>query len=85
MFETMLDLGKIIIADIVLSGDNALVIAMAASGLAPELRRKAIIIGMVMAAVLTNRVRIHCNQFARCARAAVHRIATLALGVLRTL
>lgn len=50
--DFIFDLGKIIIADIVLSGDNALVIAMAASGLAPHLRRRAIIIGMVMAALL---------------------------------
>ena len=52
MFETILDLGQIIIADIVLSGDNALIIGMAAAGLAPELRKKAILYGMVVAAVL---------------------------------
>ncbi len=51
-FDTILDYGKIIIADIVLSGDNALIIGMAAAGLAPELRKKAIIFGMVVAAVL---------------------------------
>jgi len=52
MFDTVLDYGKIIIADIVLSGDNALIIGMAAAGLAPELRKKAILFGMVVAAVL---------------------------------
>ncbi|MEM8750996.1 MAG: YjbE family putative metal transport protein [Pseudomonadota bacterium] len=52
MWETVLDYGAIIIADIVLSGDNALIIGMAAAGLAPELRKKAIIFGMVVAAVL---------------------------------
>lgn len=52
MLEHIIDLGSIIIADIVLSGDNALIIGMAAAGLAPELRRKAIIFGMVVAAVL---------------------------------
>jgi len=51
-FGTFLDYGKIIIADIVLSGDNALIIGMAAAGLAPELRKKAILFGMVVAAVL---------------------------------
>ncbi len=51
-FSTFLDYGKIIIADIVLSGDNALIIGMAAAGLAPELRKKAILFGMVVAAVL---------------------------------
>lgn len=52
MWDLALDYGKIIIADIVLSGDNALVIGMAAAGLAPELRKKAILFGMVIAAVL---------------------------------
>jgi len=52
MFDTVLDYGKIIIADIVLSGDNALIIGMAAAGLAPELRKKAILYGMIVAAVL---------------------------------
>lgn len=49
---SLLSLGKIIVADIVLSGDNALIIGMAAAGLAPELRKKAIFYGMVIAAVL---------------------------------
>ena len=52
MLENIFDLGSIIIADIVLSGDNALIIGMAAAGLAPELRKKAILYGMVVAAVL---------------------------------
>ncbi len=43
---------QIVWADIVLSGDNALIIGLAASGLAPELQRKAIIFGLVMVAVL---------------------------------
>ena len=46
------DYFKIIVADIVLSGDNALIIGMAAAGLSPELRKKAIIFGMVVAAGL---------------------------------
>lgn len=52
MIETLFDIGSIIIADIVLSGDNALIIGMAAAGLAPGLRKKAIIYGMVIAALL---------------------------------
>jgi len=52
MWETVLDYSAIIVADIVLSGDNALIIGMAAAGLAPELRKKAILFGMVVAAVL---------------------------------
>ena len=43
---------QIVLADIVLSGDNALIIGMAAAGLAPELRKRAIIFGMAAAAVL---------------------------------
>lgn len=52
MWDLVADYSKIIIADIVLSGDNALIIGMAAAGLAPELRKKAILFGMVVAAVL---------------------------------
>lgn len=48
----MLDMAQIIFADIILSGDNALVIGMAAASLSPELRRKAIFYGMAMAALL---------------------------------
>ena len=48
----ILDFGKIIIADLILSGDNALIIGMAAAGLSPELRKRAILYGMVIAAVL---------------------------------
>lgn len=47
-----LDIIKIIFADIILSGDNALVIGMAAASLSPELRKKAIFLGMALAAVL---------------------------------
>lgn len=52
MFETVMAYGQIIIADLILSGDNALIIGMAAAGLAPELRKRAILYGMVIAAVL---------------------------------
>ena len=52
MWETVADYGAIILTDLVLSGDNALVIGMAAAGLSPELRAKAIFWGMVIAAGL---------------------------------
>lgn len=52
MFEVVMSYGQIIIADLILSGDNALIIGMAAAGLAPELRKRAILYGMVIAAVL---------------------------------
>ena len=47
-----MDVVQIIFADIILSGDNALVIGMAAAGLSPDLRRKAIVLGMALAALL---------------------------------
>lgn len=43
---------QIIFADIILSGDNALVIGMAAAGLPADQRRRAIAIGMMVAALL---------------------------------
>ena len=46
------DIAQIIFADISLSGDNALVIGMAAAGLAPGQRKRAIAIGMAVAAIL---------------------------------
>ena len=54
MFEldTLVNVVKIIFADIILSGDNALVIGMAAASLSPELRKKAIFMGMALAAGL---------------------------------
>jgi len=52
VLETVIDIAQIIFADIILSGDNALVIGMAAAGLSPELRKKAIFMGMALAAGL---------------------------------
>jgi YjbE family integral membrane protein len=43
---------QIIVIDIVMSGDNAIIIGLAAAGLPPELRKKAIIYGIVGATVL---------------------------------
>ena len=45
-------LGSVIIIDIVMSGDNAIIIGMAAAGLPPDLRRRAIIYGIMAATVL---------------------------------
>jgi YjbE family integral membrane protein len=50
--EWITDVLQIIFADIILSGDNALVIGMAAAGLAPQFRRRAIMIGMAIAAIM---------------------------------
>jgi YjbE family integral membrane protein len=45
-------LATVIVIDLVLAGDNAIVVGMAAAGLPPELRRKAIVIGIAAAALL---------------------------------
>jgi YjbE family integral membrane protein len=50
--EWVAEVLQIIFADIILSGDNALVIGMAAAGLSPQFRRRAIMIGMAMAAIM---------------------------------
>jgi YjbE family integral membrane protein len=47
-----LALGQVILIDLVLAGDNAVVIGLAAAGLAPDLRRRAILIGIIAATVL---------------------------------
>ena len=52
MMGTIAEYAQIVIADLILSGDNALIIGMAAAGLSPELRKRAILFGMVIAAVL---------------------------------
>ncbi len=43
---------KVIMIDLVLAGDNAIVIGMAAAGLPKELRAKAILVGIIAATVL---------------------------------
>ncbi len=43
---------SVIIIDVVLAGDNAIVVAMAAAGLPPPIRRKVIILGIAAATVL---------------------------------
>ena len=52
LLERILDVTQIIIADIVLSGDNALIIGMAAAAVPEESRKKVIFIGLMAAAVL---------------------------------
>ena len=45
-------LGSVIVIDLVMSGDNAIIVGLAAAGLPPELRRKAIVVGVAAATVL---------------------------------
>ena len=48
----LLAIGRIIIIDIMLAGDNAVVIGMAAEKLEPELRQKAIFLGTLGAIII---------------------------------
>jgi YjbE family integral membrane protein len=52
MLQQVFDFGAIVLADLVLSGDNALIIGMAAASLSPELRKRAILFGIIVAAAL---------------------------------
>jgi YjbE family integral membrane protein len=50
--EGLAALLQVVMIDLVLAGDNAIVIGLAAVGLAPEQRKRAIIVGIVVATVL---------------------------------
>ena len=52
MYEQLIIIVQIIIADIILSGDNALIIGMAAAGVPQKYRKWAIFIGLALAAIL---------------------------------
>jgi YjbE family integral membrane protein len=50
--DSLAALVQVILIDLVLAGDNAIVIGLAAAGLRPEQRNKAILVGIVAATVL---------------------------------
>lgn len=50
--ELLAAFAQVIMIDLVLAGDNAIVIGLAAAGLAPDQRRKAILLGILAATVL---------------------------------
>ncbi len=50
--ESLSAFAQVIMIDLVLAGDNAVVIGLAAAGLPPDQRRKAIIVGIIAATVL---------------------------------
>jgi YjbE family integral membrane protein len=50
MYSELTALVSVIVIDLVLAGDNAIVVGMAAAGLPPDLRKKAIVIGIAAAA-----------------------------------
>ena len=45
-------LAQVVVVDLVLAGDNAIVVGLVAAGLPRDLRRKAIVIGIAAAALL---------------------------------
>jgi YjbE family integral membrane protein len=51
-YEALIALGQVVMIDLVLAADNAIVIGLAAAGLPKELRNKAILIGIIAATVL---------------------------------
>jgi YjbE family integral membrane protein len=51
-YEALVALGQVIMIDLVLAGDNAIVIGLAAAGLPKDLRAKAILVGIIAATVL---------------------------------
>jgi YjbE family integral membrane protein len=52
MLSELTALATVIVIDLVLAGDNAVVVGMAAAGLPPEVRKKAIVLGIGAAAIL---------------------------------
>jgi YjbE family integral membrane protein len=50
--EALIALGQVIMIDLVLAGDNAIVIGLAAAGLPKDQRNKAILIGIIAATIL---------------------------------
>jgi YjbE family integral membrane protein len=52
LYSELTALVTVVIIDLVLAGDNAIVVGMAAAGLPPDVRRKAIVLGIGAAALL---------------------------------
>jgi YjbE family integral membrane protein len=52
MLALLIILGQVLLIDLVLAGDNAIVIGLAVNGLAPEQRRKAILAGVAGATII---------------------------------
>ncbi|EFH09721.1 TerC family protein [Pseudoroseomonas cervicalis] len=52
LMPELIALGQVLLIDLVLAGDNAIVVGMAAAGLPPEQRRKAIFWGIAAATIM---------------------------------
>lgn len=62
MWSELVALGQVVVIDLVLAGDNAIVVGMAAASLPPESRRKVIIIGIAAATVIRIGFALITNQ-----------------------
>ncbi|HVI87177.1 MAG TPA: TerC family protein [Dongiaceae bacterium] len=62
LLPELIALGQVILMDLVLAGDNAIVVGMAAAGLAKEQRGKAILVGIIVATVLRIVFAIAANK-----------------------
>jgi YjbE family integral membrane protein len=62
LYEGMLPLLQVIMIDLVLAGDNAIVVGMAAAGLPKEMRGKVIVIGIAAATILRILFALVTNQ-----------------------
>jgi hypothetical protein len=75
-------LGQVIMIDLVLAGDNAIVIGLAAAGLPKDQRNKAILVGIIAATVLRIGFAAAIDPAAADPRPAAGRRHPAALGVL---
>ena len=62
MIPELIALGQVIIIDLMLAGDNAIVVGMAAAGLPRHMRTKVILIGISAATVLRILFAVVANQ-----------------------
>jgi len=62
IIEALIPLAQVIMIDLVLAGDNAIVVGMAAAGLPKEMRAKVIVIGIAAATVLRILFALVTNQ-----------------------
>ena len=73
---------QVIMIDLVLAGDNAVVIGLAAAGLPPDLRRKAILIGIAAATLMRIGFALIATQLLDITGLLLRRRPAAALGVL---
>ena len=62
IIEALIPLAQVIMIDLVLAGDNAIVVGMAAAGLPKHMRAKVIVIGIAAATVLRILFALVTNQ-----------------------